>query len=223
MIYDAIADTLKQEYNLFLFALAGRYLTLMAPGADVTPMMVRQMEEQGTALAKTFTSSAKALVSDFARSHTSARSDALYEQFVKMVDNITAQNINTLTQRMKGGAQNTLAGVKDAHGAIGLLLQQKLANPDFRVKTPKGRSFDAVAFFYAEARNFAYQSWVESTLETIAQTSDLAEVRYPNPEHAGNGTVFSISGKTPGYKSFAEVKLLFHYNSTAYPHDHVPS
>lgn len=223
MIYDDIANQLEREYSLFLFALAGRYLSLVTPGAEVSPMMVRQMEEQGTALAQTFTASAKALVSDFARKHTSARSDALYAQFEQMLSNITAQNIHTLTQRMKGGAQNTLAGVKQAHGAIGLLLQQKLSNPDFRVKTPKGRSFDAVAFFHAEARNFAYQSWIEFTLEAIAQTSDLAEVRYPNPEHAAYGTVFSISGKTPGYKSFEEVKLLFHYNSTAFPHDHVPS
>jgi hypothetical protein len=223
MIYDDIAEKLKQEYSLFLFALAGRYLTLMAPGAEVSPMMVRQMHHQGTALAQTFTSTAKALVSDFARSYTSARSEALYAQFTKMLDNITAQNINTLTQRMKGGAQNTLAGVKEAHGAIGLLLQQKMSNPDFRVKTPKGRSFDAVAYFFAEARNFAYQSWIDFTLEAIAQTSDLAEVHYPSPDHATYGTVFSISGKTPGYKSFEEVKLLFHYNSTAFPHDHVPS
>ena len=223
MIYDDIANQLKQEYNLFLFALAGRYLSLVTPGAEVSPIMVRQMAEQGAALAHTFIASAKALVSDFARSHTSAHSEALSAHFEKMLSNVTAQNINSLTQRMKGGAQNTLAGVKGAHGAIGLLLQQKLANPEFRVKTPKGRSFDAAAFFFAEARNYLYQSWIESTLVTLAESGDLAEVRYPSPEHSGNGTVFSISGKTAGYKSFEEIKFLFHYNSTAFITDHVPS
>lgn len=223
MIYDDFATKLKQDYNLFLFALAGRYLTLTAPGAEVSPQMLRQMKEQGLELAKTFMQSAGMRIGDFTHSHQSAGVEARSSAFVKVLANIAAQNIDMLTLRMKGGAKNALAGVKEAHGAIGLLLQQKLANPDFRVKTPKGRSFDAVAYLFAEARNFAYLSWIDTTLERIAQTSDLAEIRYPNPEHSANGTVFSISGSTPGYKSYEEVKLLFHYNSTAFPHDYVPS
>jgi len=223
MIFDDFATKLKQDYDLFLFALAGRYLTLMAPGAEVSPHMVRQMQEQGAALAKTFLSSASARVDDFAQSYPLADSDVRSARFKRELSNIAAQNIYTLMQRMKGGAQNTLAGVKEAHGAIGLLLQQKLSNPDFRIKTPKGRSFDAASYLLAEARNYAYQSWIEFTLAQIAQTSDLAQVNYPNPEHVGHGTVFSISGQTPGYKSFEQIKLMFHYNSTAFITHHVPA
>ena len=223
MIYDEFATKLQREYELFLFALSGRYLNLIAPGAAVSPMMVRQMETEGAKMRDTFLHSATQRADDFARTYTVAGAQQRSEQFLSDLKRITTENIATITQRMKTGSANTLSGIKHAHGAIGLLLQQKLSNPDFRVKTPKGRSFDAVGYVFAEARNFAYLTWIDATLEKIAVTSDLAEVRYPNPEHTANGTVFSISGKTPGYKTFAEVKLLFHYNSTAFPHDHVPS
>lgn len=223
MIYDDFAVKLQREYELFLFALSGRYLSLITPGADVSPMMVRQMETEGEKLRATFLQSATQRVDDYARTYTVASAQARADHFVSDLKRITTENIKTITQRMKAGSATTLSGIKHAHGAIGLLLQQKLSNPDFRVKTPKGRSFDAVSYVFAEGRNFAYLTWIDATLEKIAVTSDLAEVRYPNPEHAAYGTVFSISGKTPGYKSFEEVKLLFHYNSTAFPHDHVPS
>jgi len=37
MIYDDFGAQMKKEYDVFLFALAGRYLSAMAPGAEVTP------------------------------------------------------------------------------------------------------------------------------------------------------------------------------------------
>ena len=223
MIYDEFGAQMKREYELFLFALSGRYLSLIAPGADVSPMMIRQFTQSASQLQATFIQTAIQRIEQFATTYPSASAEKRSTRLVSELMRITASNIETLTLRMKGGAQNALAGVKNAHGAMGLLLQQKLSNPEFRVKTPKGRSFDAVSYTHAEARNFAYLAWIDATLERIALTSDLAEVRYPSADHAAYGTVFSISGSTPGYKSFQEMELLFHYNSTAFPHDHVPT
>ena len=46
--------------------------------------------------------------------------------------------------------------------------------------------------------------------------SDLARLKYPNPEHKNAGMVFSIDGKTPGHKTLAEIKAsVFHYNASA--------
>lgn len=223
MIYDDFASQLQREYDLFLFAVAGRYLSLTGTNIEVSPMLVRQLRTVSAGLQATFLEHAKQRLNDFTAQYASASSEARSTAFMRELTRMTDENIKTLTDKLKGGVRDTFAAVKNAHGAMGLLMQKKAAEPEFLIKTKSGRSFKASAYLYTEARDLAYRVWIDNKLEWIAQAGDLAEVQYPDPNHAGNGMVFSISGETKGVPSFNEIEdKVFHYNAQATIVPHVP-
>jgi hypothetical protein len=222
MIYDDFGAQLKREYDLFLFALAGRYLSLMAPGAEVSPFMVRQLKEAGAALRETFLQLANQRVTDYVSTYASASAENRGKAFLNDLSGLTNQNVNSLTLKMKGAAKSALSSVQGAHGGIGLLLQRKLATPEFKVVMTSGRTFDAAPLVKSLARNFAYQTWIDHTLTEIGATSDLAQVQYADPAHAGFGQIFSISGNTAGYPSYDQIAAeVFHFNAQATIVSHV--
>ncbi len=225
MIYDEFAQKLMTEYRMFLIGLTGRYLALMAPGVDVSPMAIGQLEASGKALRSTYMAIAERSVNDFVEQMSGKALADSTQAFMQRMSSITLHNIQTLTDRMKGMKNNSLDAVKEnMHGAMGLLLQRQLTQPEFTVQTASGRNYKADSLVRTEARQFGYRAWLESEMERIAESSDLAEVRYADPEHENHGLVFSISGKTQGYPSFEDIsEPVFHYNSKATVAPHVPA
>lgn len=224
MIYDTFADEIKREYELFLFALTGRYLSLTSAGMEVSPMLIRSMQVTGAALQGMFLEHATTKVREFAQSYASARSDERVSAFLREIERISEINIKSLTDRMRGAALNPQAVAGDPHGAMGLLLQRNMAHPEFRVPTQSGRSYEAIKLMVAEARDLGYRLYLDNKLEWIAIQSDLAQVMYPDPNDEREGMVFSISGNTAGYPSFAELEQeIFHYNARATVVPHVSS
>lgn len=221
MIYDDLASQLKREYEVFLMALTGRYLSLSAAGVQVSPQSIQAVQKAGIALQGMFLAHAKALVQQFAQEYPSASAATRVSAFERELTRMSDINIASLTDRMRGAAINP-AAVGEVHGAMGMLLQQKMAEPEYRVPTKSGRSFDAKALMGSAARDFGYRMWIDHTLESIAQHGDLAQVHYYDPAHAGNGMVFSISGETKGVPSFASIEdEVFHYNAQAMIVPHV--
>lgn len=221
MIYDDFATQLQREYEVFLFALTGRYLSLSAAGVQVSPHSIETVRKAGIALQGMFLTHANALTRQFAQDYPSARAEERLIAFERELTRISDTNIKSLTDRMRGAAINpTMVG--EVHGAMGLLLQSKMAEPDYRVSTKSGRSYDAKALLTTEARDLAYRMWIDHQLAWIAEGGDLAQVQYPDPNHADNGMVFSISGQTQGYPSFAQIEDdVFHYNAQAMIVPHV--
>lgn len=224
MQYDGFAIRLKSEYELFLFALTGRYLSLMAPGAGVSPMQINDLERAALALRETFMQSAIRAIKLFVGSSDLDTLKTLSQDFETQLSAITKENVDSLVNRMKGAKVNALDAVGDVHGAMGLLLQQKLATPEFTATSTSGRIFQAAPFVKAQARQFAYQSWLQLMMVALSWEGDLAQVVYNDPGHENNGLVFSMSGATPGYPSFEDIaQTVFHYNATAQIAAHVPS
>ena len=222
MIYDDFAEALRREYEVFLFALTGRYLSYTSAGVQASPMLAHQMKSAGAGLQAMFLEHASTKIDNLIGEYPSAYANERAVAFKRELTRVTDTNIDSLVDRIKGAAMNPTA-VGEVHGAMGLLLQQKMANPEFRVPTKSGRSYEAKSLMYAQARDFGYRVWIDETLETIGATGDLAEVLYSDPNHAGNGMVFSISGKTPDYPSFAGIEdEVFHYNAQAMIVPHVP-
>jgi hypothetical protein len=216
MRYDTFAQRLESEYSLFLFALSGRYLSLTAPGADVSPALIDELKRNAWALRQTFLATASASMSDYLGVVELDSVKTLSDEFRDELERVTWQNVTTLVTRMKGVKANALDAVNAAHGAMGLLLQRKLATPEFAITALSGRSYSAAPFVKTQARQFAYQSDLRLTMAALSQTSDLAQVAYSNPNHANHGQVFSISGATPGHPSFDDLTdTVFHYNATA--------
>ena len=224
MFYDDFAKRIADEYQLFLFALSGQYLALVAPGLETSPATIAQLQRRGVELRETFLQTANRSVTDFAHATSMDWEDPSITRFLAELSDFTRQNIDSLVARMKGVKDSALDVMDDMHGAMGLLLQKKLATPEFKVMTASGRSFDAAKLVRAQARDFAYQAELRSKLARFTQYTDLARVHYADPAHAGHGLVFSITGKTAGYPTFDEIaSKVFHYNATAGVTDHVPA
>ena len=215
MIYDDFASTLQREYELFLFALTGRYLALTSAGVDASPHTILAVRKSALVLQGMFLEHANSKVREFVQNYPSARSDERVVAFLREISRMSDANIVSLTDRLRGAALNPQKQ-DDMHGAMGLLLQRQMATPTFKVETKSGRSYEAVGLMGTEARDFAYRTWIDNKLEWIAQTSDLAQVQYADPTHAGNGMVFSIGGETPNVPTFAQIEdEVFHYNAQA--------
>jgi len=216
------ADRLKSEYELYLFALTGRYLSTMAPGIEVTPSVVSDFKRAAAPLRLSFLATAKQTIDEYTSKNPSETAQTRAATLEADLARISLENVSTLVLAMKGSQQVMFASIKDAGGAMGLALQKKLSNPDFKVTSMGGRKYAALGYLYTQARHFAYLTQIEARLAQMAADSDLAQVAYSDPAHAGNGTQFSISGTTKGYPSYASlIDTVFHYNSSAMVASHV--
>jgi len=224
MQYDGFAIRLKSEYELFLFALSGQYLSQVAPGAEVSPMHINAFERTALELRQTFLKTATRSIVEVVSGVSVDAVKALSDNFETELAQITRQNIDSLVTRLKGMKIQALDAVGEVHGAMGLLLQQKLATPEFTVTAVSGRTFKAAPFVKSQTRQFAYQTWLYAQMVALSWEGDLAQVVYDDPGHENNGLVFSMSGATPGYPSFDEIAgTIFHYNATAKIGPHVSS
>jgi hypothetical protein len=224
MYHDDFAQRLAHEYELFLFALSGQYLALVAPGVEASPASISHLERRGEMLRQTFLHTAARSVEDVVAAMGMDSEQAGTQDFLEELVGFTGQNVESLVARMKGVKNTTLDAMQDMHGAMGQLLQQKLSAPEFKLVTASGRSFEATGLVRSQARDFAYQNSIRASLSKFAQYTDLATVVYPDPSHKGHGLVFSITGKTAGYPTFDEIAAkVFHYNATAGVADHVPA
>lgn len=222
MIYDEFASRLARDYELFLFAISGRYLSYVLPRADASPQMVTQFEQGAASLRETFLNNANQAIDEYARSQPSARLGELAFGFRSELTRITADNMQVLSGRLRGTVFGESMLMRGFAGPMGLLLQQKLSQPEFTVTTASGRTYQALPLVKSQAREFAYRSWLSAELARIAPYTDLVSVTYPDSAHEGNGRVFSISGRTPGFPSFADIEeSVFHYNATAGVTHHV--
>jgi len=214
MIYDDFAMRVRGDYELFLMALRGEYLSLVMPGVEVTPRTVMDFHTRAKKQREAFMQTAKERATTFLQEHKSARSDMLYDDFMSNVYRATVQNMSYLVGRLKGSEVNPLR--MEAHSAMGLLLQKQMTQPEFEIKTHTGRKYKAQHYLKAEARHFAYNVWLEGELAKIAESSDLAEVHYANSQHPNNGLVFSITGNAPDYPSLDSLRdSIFHFNAQA--------
>lgn len=222
MLYDGFGARIRAEYDLFLFALTGRYLSVTAPGVQVSPMLVDQFERSAFGLRNTFLKSAKRTTADYLDTQGMAASGDRVTRFHAELDRVTLENVASLSHRMKGFKINALDAVENAHGAMGLLLQRKLSTPEFNVTSASGRSFKAASFVKTQARDFAYRVWLDARMLALLPNGDLATVVYDDEHHAAHGVVFSITGDTKGYPSFEELEEpVFHFNAHARIAPHV--
>jgi hypothetical protein len=216
MIYDQFGIDARRDYDLFIFALTGRYLALIAPGVPVTPMSIGGLQNSGMMLRQAYLQSSERLMMEYMRDYPSEQANSLANQWRTKLARFTMENISSLVLRMKGADRSEFSLLGNAHGAVGQLLQAKLTEPQYEITTASGRRYKASPLMEAEARDFAYRIWLQANLHTISQQGDLAEVVYPSPNHEGNGRVFSISGQDSQFPSFADIEsYVFHYNATA--------
>ncbi|MFM0095673.1 hypothetical protein PQQ87_08670 [Paraburkholderia nemoris] len=227
MDYVALTNAIMASYDVYLYAITGVYFSMQSPGAQVSPRLLNEFERVAHGIRKTFLGQVSDVLQGFQAdsglSHDSpVMSDArtaaaaLYDD----IDAIAGANMHSLRDRLAGKGAMLADMLKGASGGIGQLLQRKLEKPDFKAVDASGRKWDAKTLMRTMVRDYGYQSAIEHQL--AGMTGDLAVVTYADPEHANHGLVFSITGKTPGYPSFGQIRSkIFHPNSTAQVTEHV--
>lgn len=209
-MYDDFGKKLTDSYGLFLFALMGRYHQTRAPGIEITPRAVVDLQRDARKLADTFYESAKTEINSYLASIYTESSGALLSVRGALMEahvrSLLADNLTQANKLAKTGINNVATMLRGATGAVGMLAQRGLGRIDFKVIDTAGRRWDAEKLMLVLARDFAYQSYIDVAIQTYAdQEVDLLEL--------SDGRLLSIRG-TEGYHSLQDVRrTVFHMNS----------
>ncbi len=218
MTYDEFATEVASEYSLFLFALSGAYLARVSPGRQVTPLLVKEFRADARRLSETFFDQLDRSVDSFMVTFGFGDTDSERETaFLNATHGMVAVNLAQINKQMISGSVNFGNVLKNASGAIGLLVQKKLGMIDFKIPDAAGRMWNAETLFRMTARDFAYQTYIdEQVAELRAGGNKLAKVIYPDPTHKNHDGIISLDEEIDGYPTFASVrKVIFHPNANA--------
>ncbi|WP_354734421.1 hypothetical protein [Acinetobacter nosocomialis] len=134
----------------------------------------------------------------------------LKDQFVS----ISIDMLRQANRAISTGIQNKaveLLGKNNAHGAMGLLVQKKMAELEITATDSSGRKWrEPSTLIKTIVRNFIYQSLVNDQIKHL-QESGIDLINVPNVD----GPV-SIGGQ-PGYVALKEVRHHFHPNGNDLP------
>jgi hypothetical protein len=210
MEYDRFASSLRADYAGFAANLVARYLAAAAAGRGIEA--VSGFRVQGLADISALLGRAIARTNDYLAPLGAATiTDAREKPFLNQLRQIALKNLNDLIVKLMGGAGRMADVFNRPAGAVGLLLQKKLeAPPRLLVRDRAGRAWQAETFVASLARDFAYQSYLDSVIERLdAAGVDMVQVVYPDPTHEHHGMPLRLD----------EVglirKTIFHPNSNA--------
>lgn len=223
MIFDDLAQRLSAEYDLFLFALSGRYQQMRSPGVEVTPRAISELNFDAHTLGETFYQLAEREIDEYLRPLLLDASDELAsglvvrkKELLTLIRAVLFENVQTVMKLSRTGMQGASALLKNAHGAIGMLVQRQAGRIDFRVTDTAGRKWDARKLFAVIVRDFAYQAWIDHEVQRL-MLAGVDLIQTPN------GRVLSLFG-TRGHENFADARdNVFHINSKQIMVPYVPS
>ena len=223
MNFDDLAMRLDAEYNLFLFALMGRYQQMRAPGVGVSPKAIADLNSEAHQLASTFYQTAASSLEGYLQPLLEEASEALSDKLtaskadtLNTIRSMLLENVQQVVHLGKTGVQGVGALLKGAAGATGLLVQRQAGKIDFKASDSSGRKWNARTLMWVVVRDFAYQAWIDFEVEAFAESGhDLMQTT--------KGQVFSLLG-TDGYPTFAMIRAIhFHPNSHSQMRPYVPS
>lgn len=212
MIYDDLATRLSSDYSIFLFALAGRYQSIRAPGIGVTPRAISDLRTDVSKMSNSFIASATATIDSYVREldAESAVGSLVVrkKELLARLRGIVAENIYQVVRMAITGVGGVATLLRNSHGATGLLVQQSFAKIEFKASDSANRKWPTEKLFNVIVRDFAYQSWIDHQVSKFTQAgNDLMQTT--------KGEVFSLLG-TAGYLSFEAIRSsAFHPNATS--------
>lgn len=232
MRYDDLARRVVAAYELFLFALNGRYQQMRAPGAEVTPRALRDLQVDAYALGKTFLSIAEAEVENYLRPLLEDRSDGLQtaltlrkKEAFALVRGMVIENVKQVGRVGRTGISGFSDLLRNAHGGMGLLVQRAVGVIGFKVTDTSGRKWEPAKLMQVVVRDFGYQSDIDAFVDARrAFGENLAAAVWMNESgYIVKQTIFAI-GESDAYPSLEAVRdTVFHPNSKAIVTPYVPA
>lgn len=212
-LFDLLPGTLDAEYRLFLFALLGRYQSLKAPGVELTPRALVELEVDAYGFGRTFMASARGAIDAatdiFTSDLPSDAQDGIVARKLELEARLRAivvENVRQMLHMTKTGVGGVVDMLKNVEGATGLLVQRLAGNPVFVARDSAGRKWEAKKLVHFLTRDFAYQATLDRQVaELEAAGQDVVQTTY--------GQTLSLSG-AEGYEAFDHVRATyFHPNS----------
>ncbi len=217
MDYDRYASSLRAEYEAFGGALISDYLKHTSTGRGLDA--VGEFRQAGLGLVSRFVARAVSLTNDYlAPMGSGSFTDARDQPFLNALRQIAIKNLNDLIVRLMGGGARQANALTRPAGAVGLLLQKKLAKPELLAADRAGRKWPAEKLVAVLARDFAYQTYLDAEIERFDEEGvETVQVVYPDATHKNHGLSMRLDDVAPVRKS------IFHPNSQARLVPYVPT
>lgn len=237
---DSVADDLMREYQYLLssfVALFARALDLPNPTSPLARHdLENKLQQASISFYGVFHERLREAVTALVTEALDAANAHLSSDKRVLLDTLVSGDIDGVTTRLIGIEMNDEAKVRkvlrdialqvylrSARGRVSQMTaligarRGKVADLKFVQTDRAGRNWNSAILVRTMVRQVLLHIYVESFLYgRVSVGADLAKVVYPNPDHADNGLVFSISGATEGYPTYDEIKdRIFHPNSTA--------
>lgn len=221
MQFDHFGTQVSARYQLYVAAVLGAYSARLAAGTG--KYTAGDFRNDAYAQLITLGNDVRRMVREYLYQHGQGARAVRTQGFEKQLDHVAQQMIITLANRLQLGAQS-LAGVliRGATGAIGTLIQQRLARPvTLTARDSAGRAWVADKLVAFLARDFAYQTYIDHQIgQMLIDGAVMARVVYPDPEHVNHNLEVRLDNLGPLRPT------VFHPNASAVlaPYiDYVPS
>lgn len=219
-MWKEFTNRLVGNYELFLYAITGRYLEFRSTGAVIAPFEIKRLEIDAQRLARNFYAASADSVEDFIASVSMHGSDELLASLtvrkivvLRLIGQMVAENVAQVLLSARSGTQG-VSKLLEAHGAMGLLVQRQAGKIRFKSRDTSGRNWDSAPIFHVIARDFAYQCWIDAALDNIADSGVTdVQVAYQN---ATRNFVIALVDLDDSKRS-----EIFHPNSSALPEAYV--
>lgn len=232
MRYDDLAGRVVSAYEMFLFALNGRYQQMRAPGTEVTPRALRDLQVDAYGLGKTFLNIAEAEVENYLRPMLEDGSDELQtaltlrkKEALALVRGMVIENVKQAGKVGRTGIGGFSDLLRNAHGGMGLLVQRAVGTIGFKVTDTSGRRWEPTKLMQVVVRDFGYQSDIDAFVDRRRAMGDrFAAAIWTNVGgYIVDQVVFSI-GEDETYPSLETIRdTVFHPNSKAILTSYVPA
>lgn len=239
-VFDTVADesaAVVRSYHLGLVGIYNAALTGAAPTAPRARVhAAEQVQQAQISMLSTLTpklqGSSEAVLADALAASNPKLSDESRTQLAGMITDarndmlsvlVTAilKDAETVNKRLRDFALKVDMNMNAAQTSYAQALYNVRAQEDdlgFSQVDRGNKRWSTTNYVRTSVRGFMVKTYVESYLYGLAHAgADIAKVVYPEePEHLGNGTVFSITGSHVSLPAYSSIKAeIWHPNSRA--------
>lgn len=208
MIYDQYGAAISAEFEMFTGALKLLYLQTSRASAGMESAHGFRM--LGLAEVVRFMQRATGLTDNYLSNFGSGVVNDRDTPVLNTLRGIAIKNVNDLSVDMMAPASRVADLLTRPAGAVGLLLQKRLTDPQFTAIDKSGRKWQAALLVKTVARDFAYQAYIDfQAAQIIASGANAAEVVWMDPTPAGYGTIVLLADLARARARY------FHPNATA--------
>jgi hypothetical protein len=216
-IYDDLGTRYGAKFRMFATAVAGE--RALAAAAGIPPTNAKRWS-RADQFRSAFLSEARIELSRYAQELMgNAQQEALGTTLGRLastwadIADLTGQIVTQSTRQATFGLQNPLTVLQSSRmgaGAIGVLAQQRLANPTFKVRDSAGREWNGDLLMERIVRDFAYQVFIDHQFEQARQDGAQEVVlQHPDSTHPLAGETLPVTGEDWLQKR----NEVFHFNS----------